>query len=192
MLTPKICGLFDVRDYDGKTRDHNARRMKADTDNIVFSAMFEKGSLPECFKINGKPDAMLKERASRKERMAAEAEGREPNLDSYVATFKIGVNAKWFDKNARQCPRPTNIELEESRWNVQIDFNRKEKDAANPLKPSGFWVNAIMIAKVESNPFEGQAFEEMQDEPAQDEPATTAAPAATDRQPSKGGDDLPF
>lgn len=170
MLTPKIGGLFDVREYDGKTKEHSARRMKADTDNIVFSAMFAKDQLPDCFKVEGKADVMLKERASKKERNAAEAEGRQPNLDSFVASFKIGANAKWFNKYGKPCERPTNAELEEKRWNVQIDFARREKDDANPLKPSGYWVNAIMVAEIEDNPFEGQAFE-TESEPAKAEVA---------------------
>ena len=180
MLTPKMSGLFDVRTYDGKTKEHAARQMKADTDNIVFSALYLKDELPDCFKVNGAPDPLLKERATRKERNAAEAEGRKPMLDAYAATFKIGANCKWIDKYGKPSDRPTNTELEENRWNVQIDFARKEKDEANPLKPSGYWVNAIMVAKVENNPFDGQAFEA---EPEADDPETAAAGEH---------DDLPF
>lgn len=163
MLTPKMSGLFDVREYDGKTKEHQARRMKADTDNIVFSAIFAKNELPDCFKIDGKADEMLKERASRRERTAAETEGRQPELDVLAVSFKIGTSAKWFDKHGRPMGRPTNAELESERWNVQIDFARREKDPSSPLKPSGYWVNAIMIAKTESNPFEGQEFEPIEE-----------------------------
>jgi hypothetical protein len=71
---------------------------------------------------------------------------------------------------------------------VQIDFARKDKDAANPLKPSGYWCNNIMVEKVENNPFAGQAFSPIDDpdpeeEAAQAEQAATAAPKH---------DDLPF
>lgn len=177
MLTPKMSGLFDVRDYDGKTKEHQLRRMKADTDNIVFSVLYQKSELPECFKVNGQPDELLKERASKKERNAAEAEGRQQNLDSFAVTFKIGANCKWFDKYAKPCDRPTNAELEAGSWSAQIDFVRREKDPANLLKPSGYWVNCIMIAKVENNPFEGQAFEVVEEpEPQTIEEADAALP----------------
>lgn len=159
MLTPKMSGLFDCREYDGKNTEHNQRKMKSDDDNIVFSSLFPKEELPDQFKIAGKPDTMLRERATRKERTAAEQEGRNAVPDAYVVKFKIGANAKWFDKYGRQTDRPKNEELEGATWNVQLDFTRKEKDPSNPMKASGYWVNAIMIAKIENNPFAGQAFE---------------------------------
>lgn len=160
MLTPKMGGIFDCREYDGKAKDHAARRLKADGENITVSALFLKEELPEQFRANGQPDEFVKERATRKERKAAEAEGREPVNDAYSVAFKIGAGTRWFDRYGKPCDRPTNEELESKRWQVQIDFTRREKDAANPLKPTGYWVNSIMIAEVTVNPFEGQAFEE--------------------------------
>ena len=65
-----------------------------------------------------------------------------------------------------------------------VDFARKEKDAANPLKPSGYWVNNIMVSKVENNPFAGQAFDPTE-EPEPEDPETPAGGA--DKH-----DDLPF
>lgn len=181
MLTPKMSGIFDCREYDGKAKDHAARRLKADGENITVSALFLKNELPEQFKVNGKPDDLLKERATRRERQAAEAEGREVQNDAFSATFKIGQGTRWFDRYGKPCDRPTNEELETKRWQVQIDFTRREKDATNPLKPSGYWVNSIMIAEVVNNPFEGQAFEEAPEvEPEQVE---------TEQKPK---DDLPF
>lgn len=165
MLTPKISGLFDVRDYDGKTKEHNLRKMKAETDNIAFSAVFDKNALPECFIVNDKPDELLKERVSRREKESAEREGRQAVPDMYAAGFKISPTTKWFDKYAKSIDKPLNEELEQNRWMVQIDFVRREKDPLQPLKPSGYWVNAIMVAKQEQNPFEGQAFEIAADEP---------------------------
>lgn len=171
MLTTKMSGLFDCREYDGKNVEHSQRKLKGDDANIVFSTLFPKNDLPAQFLIDGQPDPMLKERATRKERTAAEQEGRDVKPDAWVAKFKIGATAKWFNKYGQPTDRPTNAELEGSQWNVQIDFVRREKDANNLLKPSGYWVNAIMIAKVESNPFEGQAFEAApENEPQQAEP----------------------
>lgn len=182
MLTPKMSGIFDCRKYDstGK-KQHDQRELMADTDNVTFSALFARDAVPECFQVNGAPDTMLRAKITRREREAAEREGREPEADALAAKFKIGANCKWFDKYGHACERPTNAELETNRWNVQIDFTRKEKDETNPLKPSGYWVNAIMVAKVENNPFEGQAFETApENDDPQDAPSTSAH------------DDLPF
>lgn len=160
MLTPKMSGIFDCRKYDstGK-KQHDQREMMADTDNVTFSALFPTDQVPECFKVSGDVDPLLRPKTTRREREAALREDREAVADAVAAKFKIGANCKWFDKFGKPCDRPTNAELEANRWNVQIDFTRKDKDESNPLKPSGYWVNAIMVAKVENNPFEGQAFE---------------------------------
>lgn len=160
MLTPKMSGIFDCRKYDstGK-KQHDQREMMADTDNVTFSALFPTDQVPECFKVSGDVDPLLRPKTTRRERETALREDREAVADAVAAKFKIGANCKWFDKFGKPCDRPTNAELEANRWNVQIDFTRKEKDESNPLKPSGYWVNAIMVAKVENNPFEGQAFE---------------------------------
>ena len=177
MLTPKISGIFDCRKYDqsGKLQ-HDQRPMLADTDNVAFSALFPANEVPEVFKPNGQLDEFARPRASKKEREAAQAEGREAVADVVSVKFKIGANTKWFDEHAREMTRPTNAELEANRWNVQIDFTRREKDAANPLKPSGLWVNCIMVQKVKTNPFSGQAFE---DEPEIEDETPTDAPAAS-------------
>lgn len=177
-----MSGIFDCRKYDstGK-KQHDQREMMADTDNVTFSALFGINDVPECFKINGEFDPLLKPKSTKREREEAAREGREAVADALAAKFKIGANCKWFDKYGKPCDRPTNAELEANRWNVQIDFTRKEKDAANPLKPSGYWVNAIMVAKVETNPFDGQAFETA---PENDDPQD--APSADEH------DDLPF
>ncbi len=161
MLTPKFGGIFDCRKYDqsGKLA-HDQRQLLADTDNIAFSAIVPMDAIPEVFVVNGKIDEFARPNASKREREAAAAEGREPRLDVVALKFKISANARWFDASAQPMQRPTNAELEANRYNVQIDFTRKEKDAAQPLKPSGYWVNNIMISKIESNPFVGQAFEQ--------------------------------
>lgn len=187
MLTPKFGGIFDCRKYDqsGK-KAHDQRELLADTDNIAFSAIVPADAVPEVFMINGELDEFARPKASKREREAAAAEGREPRLDSVVVKFKIGANARWFDAAAQPMQqRPTNAELEANRYNVQIDFTRKEKDPSNPLKPSGYWVNNIMISKIESNPFVGQAFEQA---------AAAAAEPTTDAsfEDEDDGVDLPF
>lgn len=205
MLTPKIGGIFDCRKYDqsGKLA-HDQRQLLADTDNVTFSALIPIDQVPEVFKkkltletpvteLLDKFDDFVVPKSSKKEREAAKAENREPVCDVVSVKFKIGANCKWFDKYARPCARPTNAELESKRYMVQLDFTKKEKDLAQPLKPSGYWVNSIMINPIEANPFAGQAFEEEDNDPENEPPVNTpaAAPAqAPASAPAK--DDLPF
>ena len=210
MLTPKMGGIFDCRAYDqsGKLA-HDQRKMLADTDNVTFSALIPIDQVPDMFKPGGQLDEYAKPKSSKKEREAAKAENREAVLDVVSLKFKIGANARWFNKNAKPMQRPTNAELEANRYNVQIDFTRKAKDASNPLKPSGYWVNNIMISPIESNPFSGQAFEEGGYDDDHDAnpkdgelPGALAVPgaqqpAAQSPQANQGGaqeagDDLPF
>ena len=204
MLTPKICGIFDCRKYDqsGKLA-HDQRQLLADTDNVTFSALIPIDQVPDVFKkkltletpvteLMDKFDNFVVPKSSKKEREAAKAENREPVCDVVSVKFKIGANCKWFDKYAKPCARPTNAELESNRYMVQLDFTKKEKDLAQPLKPSGYWVNSIMINPIEANPFAGQAFEEDNDtenEPPVNTPAASPA-QATASAPAK--DDLPF
>ena len=204
MLTPKIGGIFDCRKYDqsGKLA-HDQRQLLADTDNVTFSTLIPIDQVPDIFKkkitletpvteLMDKFDDFVVPKSSKKEREAAKAENREPVCDVVSVKFKIGANCKWFDKYAKPCARPTNAELESKRYMVQIDFTKKEKDLAQPLKPSGYWVNSIMINPIEENPFAGQAFEEDND-PENEPPVNTpaAAPAqAPASAPAK--DDLPF
>lgn len=215
-------GIFDCRAYDQSGKlSHDQRKMLADTDNVTFSALIHIDQVPDMFKkkltletpiteLLDKFDDFVVPKSSKKEREAAKAENREPVADVVAVKFKIGANARWFNKNAKPMQRPTNAELEANRYNVQIDFTRKAKDASNPLKPSGYWVNNIMISKIESNPFSGQAFEEGGDDDTDPDaspkdgalPGALAvpgaqAPAATAPQANQGGtneegDDLPF
>src|SRR5574344_1532300 len=139
MLTPKMVGIFDCRAYDqsGKLA-HDQRKMLADTDNVTFSALIPIDQVPDMFKPGGQLDEYAKPKSSKKEREAAKAENREAVLDVVSLKFKIGANARWFNKNAKPMQRPTNAELEANRYNVQIDFTRKAKDASNPLSGQAF------------------------------------------------------
>ena len=181
MLTPKISGIFDCRKYDqsGK-KAHDQREMLADTDNVTFSALLPlNGGIPEVFMQGGKLDEFCKAKASKRERAAAAEEQRDPVEDVVSVKFKIGANCKWFDKFAHPMQRPTNAELEENRYVVQIDFTRKDKNPAMPLRPSGYWVNAIMVSPIEQNPFAGQAFESDDDADEEQDNAPASAPAPT-------------
>lgn len=167
MLTPKISGIFNCRKYDqtGK-RPYEQRELMADTDNVTFSTTFGMNEIPEC--LQGATDNM-KPIVSRKEREDAEHDGRQPQADRVAVRFKIGQRTNWFDKNAKPCARPTNEELDGKRFMVQLDFVKREKDPANPLKASGLWVNSIMYAEITNNPFAGQAFEQDTEEQEQEE-----------------------
>lgn len=159
MQTEKITGFFDVRKYD-KRVERKDRKILADTENITFSASFAVGNLPEIFKAGGNPDEFVKLYSSRDEVRAAEAEGRQPVADRASVKFKIGANARWFDKYGKATTKPSNEELDSNHYEVQIDFKRKAKNPDDDKAPSGYWVNAIMFRKQEDNPFAGQAFEE--------------------------------
>ena len=203
MLTPKICGIFDCRKFDqsGKLA-HDQRQLLADTDNVTFSALIPIDQVPDVFKkkltlktpvteMLDKFDDFVVPKSSKKEREAAQAENRQPVCDVVSVKFKIGANCKWFDKYARPCDRPTNAELESKRYMVQLDFTKKDKDLAQPLKPSGYWVNSIMINPIEANPFAGQAFDDNNPENEH----TVNTPAADPAQAKAGdqfNDDLPF
>ena len=204
MLTPKIGGIFDCRKYDqsGKLA-HDQRQLLADTDNVTFSTLIPIDQVPDIFKkkitletpvteLMDKFDDFVVPKSSKKEREAAKAENREPVCDVVSVKFKIGANCKWFDKYARPCARPTNAELESKRYMVQLDFTKKEKDLAQPLKPSGYWVNSIMINPVEANPFSGQAFEEDNDHENELQVNTPAASPAQAPASAPAKDDLPF
>lgn len=158
MLTPKISGIFNCRKYDqtGK-KQREQRELMADTDNVTLSATFGMNEIPEC--LQGL-DEFMKPIVSRKEREDAEHENRQVQTDRVAVRFKIGQRTNWFDKTAKPCARPTNEELDGKRFMVQLDFVKREKDPANPLKASGLWVNNIMYTEITNNPFAGQAFEQ--------------------------------
>lgn len=196
MLTPKMTGIFDCRKFDqsGK-KSHDQRELLADTDNVTFSALFPINDVPEVFLINGKLDPFARPKASKRERLAAQEENREPVADVVCVKFKIGQSVRWFNEHAKPCDRPTNVELEANRWNVQIDFARKEKDTDNPLKPSGYWCNNIMVEKVENNPFAGQAFSPIDEPDPEDAPEPEPDPENPQTETAaetKKNDDLPF
>ena len=169
MLTPKISGIFDCRKYDqsGK-KSHEQREMVAEGDNIGFSVRFPVNQVPECFTTNGTLDSFAKLRSSKREKEDAAHEGRQPICDVVDVKFKIGKNCKWFDKFAKEMTKPANAVLDAGRWNTQLDFTKKEK-TSDPLSPSGYRVNAIMISPIEQNPFTGQAFEACANDPEVDD-----------------------
>lgn len=185
MQTEKISGYFDVRKYDKKV-ERKDRKIMAETENIAFNTSFPISQLPDVFKNGSQPDEFVKLYASRDEVRAAEAEGRQAVPDRASIKFKIGANCKWFDKFGKATNKPTNVELDGDHYDVQIDFKRRAKNPDDDKAPSGYWVNAIMFRKQDSNPFAGQAFEE--GDPDEDAAAAQEAGQENDGEDVK----LPF
>ena len=72
---------------------------------------------------------------------------------SYLYIFKVGQFCQFYDKYARAIQRPSVEELDGTRYKVAINFVIKPKDDKTPTKPCGLWADAIMIDKIEFNPF---------------------------------------
>lgn len=141
MITEKLSGFFDCRTYDKKT-ERQARKLKADSENVTFTATFAADELPEAFKNDD----------------FAKAYTTNDGAARFAITFKVGHNCRWFDKYGHACARPTNADLDGARYEVQIDYTRKAKTPGDDLAPSGYWANAIMYRAAEANPF-AQPFE---------------------------------
>lgn len=186
MKTEKISGYFDVRKYDKKVKRKD-RKLIADGENFTFSTSYPIAELPAMFKSeDGKPDEFVKLYSSRDEVRAAEAEKRQAVFDRASVKFKISAaKTYWFDKFGKSTNRPTNEELDNSNFEVQIEFRRRAKNPDDDKSPSGYWVNAIMFRKVDENPFAGEAFEEAPEDAPEPEPSP--APQTQEK-----NDDLPF
>lgn len=176
MQTSKVVAVFDCRKYNAKLPKEQWQ-VVADTDNVTCTVTYPLADLPDEFKSEqGAPDEFCRLYASKTERENAVHDGREPQNDRVAVRFKVGQNCRWFDAHGKQTTRPANTELDGTRYNVIIDYARKQKKASDPLAPSGYWANAIMFERVDENPFEGKAFKPMDDAA----PASAPAPAAED------------
>lgn len=187
MLTDKIQVAFDCRKFNAKLA-REQRELIAETDNISVSALFRVDELPELYKTNGVQD-FCRPCCSRAEKNMAEAEKREAVPDMVSVRWKIGKTCKWYNEYGLPCDKVLNEELDKGRWMAMISFSVKPKDPANPLKPCGLWVNAIMMKRVNENPFADFAFEEWPKTKAAEVEAVQEA--AEDLFDEKN-DDLPF
>lgn len=193
MQTTKIRVFFDVRRYNEKlTREQ--RQLLADNENITASASWSMNELPPMFFNDGKADVFVRAIANKAERDLAKTENRQPIANAYAVKFKIGANCRWFNDQAQPMQRPTNAELEEGKWNAVIDFARRDADPNNPKKACGYWVNAIMLERVNENPF--SAFQPMTTTPTPTAPSAPTTPTPTptpSAAPTATADDeLPF
>lgn len=136
MMTEKISGFFDCRVYD-KRLERAARKLKADTENVTFTATFDAAMLPKEFA----GDEFAKAYTSK------------DGTPRVAVSFKIGANCRWYDKAGQPCARPQNSELDGERYDVQIEYTKKAKNPADDKAPCGFWANAIMYRKTAANPF---------------------------------------
>lgn len=134
-MIQNITGWFDVKVYNDRQPRENWK-LKADTDNIAFTATFDAAS-PEAaqFAAHGKP--------------YTDNSGN----NRVRVTFKIGGKCRWYDENAQPSEKPANAELDGKRYEVSIQYNELAGDPANPKAPRGYWVNAIQFREAETNPF---------------------------------------
>lgn len=134
-MIQKITGWFDVRVYNDRQPRENWK-LKADTDNIAFTATFDAAS-PEAaqFAAHGKPYT------------------DNTGNNRVRVTFKIGGKCRWYDQDAQPAEKPANAELDGKRYEVSIQYNELAGDPNNPKAPRGYWVNAIQFREAETNPF---------------------------------------
>lgn len=134
-MIKNITGWFDVKVYNDRQPRENWK-LKADTDNIAFTATFDAASQEAAqFAAHGKPYT---------------DNGGNNRLR---VTFKIGGKCRWYDQNAQPAEKPANSELDGKRYEVSIQYNELAGDPNNPKAPRGYWVNAIQFREAETNPF---------------------------------------
>ena len=189
-MTEKRTARFDVRKYDERL-PREQRAILSDTDNVAVTLIYPIDELPEQYKVGNAPDEFVRTYQS----MAAR-EHNEP-ADRAAVKFKVGANCKWFDKYGHETKRPTNEWLESHDLEVQICYSRKERNAAKPTAPCGYWANGIMFREVGNTMFAGQAFETATEDEPEQETDTAAEPiqtATVQAAPETGDDDeeLPF
>lgn len=200
MKTGKTTAIFDCKTYNAKLPKEQWK-VKADNENIQATVTYALAELPDMFKQDCEPGGFVRLYAGRTERDTASHENRQPIADRAAVRFKVGANCKWFDKYGKASERPTNAELDGKRFDVNIDFARKDRKPDDPLAPSGYWANAIMYREIEENIFAGEEFEKTDD--PEDEPPyiqhfdndteAAAAPAAPAAEQSDEEDEgLPF
>lgn len=173
----EIQGWFDVRIYNERIPRENWK-LKGDDDQIAFTATFDAAS-PEArqFAAHGKPYA-------------------DGNGNQRVrVTFKIGGRCRWYDENAQAVQRPCNADLDGKRFEVSIQYNELDADAANPKSPRGYWVNAIQFREADTNPFTAMTgaapVMPPQPQPQPKQPADTIPPMFAN-DPAAAGEPLPF
>ncbi len=138
-MTQTLTGWFDVKVYNERIPKENWK-MKGEDDNITFGVTFAAGDpAAVAFATHGKP--------------YADNNGN-PRLR---VTFKIGQRCRWFDWQALQVSKPSNIYLDGKPFEVVIQYNEVAGDPTNPKSPRGYWVDAIQFREVQQNPFAAMA-----------------------------------
>ena len=134
-MIQNIQGWFDVKVYNDRQPRENWK-LKADTDNIAFTATFEAGS-PEAaqFAAHGKP--------------YTDGNGNH----RLRVNFKIGTRCTWFDERAQPIAKPLNSALDGRMYECVIQYSTLDGDPTNPKSPRGYWANAIQLREVQRNPF---------------------------------------
>lgn len=196
LFTEKKVAYFDVRKFDERL-PREQRAIVADTENITVTLVYNLSELPAQYrKEDGTPDEFVKVYKSR------EAKEHNEPADRAAVRFKVNQKCEWFNKYGEKTERPTNAWLEEHKLEVQISYNRKDRNPQKPTSPCGYWANGIMMREVGASMFEGMAFEQQED-PADDpqdedkdntQAQTNQAPAQNQQaaQGDNDDDDLPF
>lgn len=150
-------GYFDVREYNAK-KERKEWKIKEEGQTIEFSQIFSTENLPK----------ELSE--------FAKLFTRKDSTQACVVRFKISSRCKWFGKNAEgkftEMAKPTNEELDGTRYQVAINYRTLHGDASKK-EASGYWANGICILGTASN----SMFDDLND---------TAAPEA------QTNDNMPF
>lgn len=133
MLTSKLSGYFDCRVFKANTPKEN-QKMKGEDESISFSTTFDAASLPEMLSKYAKP-----------------YEDKNHN-QRFRVTFKIGGKVRWYNAHAQQVEKPSNAELDGTRYNVMIDFATLNGNPDNK-EACGYWANAIQYEVDQQNPF---------------------------------------
>ena len=173
-----LSGYFDVRKYKAE-KDQNERAFKSADDMVTFGVAFDPENLP-------------KELSNRAKTVQRKKDGS----IFMLVKFKIGKGCKWFEKRngrVKEIARPANKELDGKRYNVCIDYCELNGDPKK-LEACGYWVNAILIAEVESSYFADLNEQEQETEQKKEMPVFDAPKNPQNGNAGNGARDeyLPF
>lgn len=165
MLTQKLTGYFDVKEYNSKKPRENWALI-AEEKKIDFRVSFAPDNLPQELSKYAKPYT------------------DKNNNQRFSVAFKIGNSAKWFNAKAQLITKPNNSALDNVRYQAILEY--RELNGDPKLKEAcGYWVNSIMIQEVIENPFSAMAFDNTPnaEQPEQTPPTTQEATQYADKLP---------
>lgn len=173
MLTQRLIGYFDVKVYNPK-KPRDQWETTPEGNKIGFRCTFDGAHLPQ-------------ELAGRAKQYTDRS-----NNARFAVEFKVGNNCKWFNARGEQIDKPLNTALDGVKYEAIIDYKELNGDPSK-MEACGYWVNAIMVQEVVTNPFEGMAFDTTPraEQPTQTAEEVAAAPVESEA-PKQYADKLPF